>query len=228
MKIDPRRTFRMVIEGSPNRDAIAIARCAASRAGTRPNPLLIRGNTGVGKSLLLHAAANELARRNLALASLTAEELANAYVEAIRGRMREFRDRIARCDALVVDELEDLETWPHTFAELQRAIQQFVDHDKPVLLATGPAWNEALEWLMRELPRGRIAVLQPPTQKQRMAALQRACGVRRKRLSRAALLRIARRTRTIADARAELERALIERAVGSASARVGTRLPRAC
>jgi chromosomal replication initiation ATPase DnaA len=74
MRIDPRRTFRMIVAGSTNRDALAVARAITRTAP--PNPLLIRGNTGVGKSLLLHAAANELVRQRglLAFAALTAED----------------------------------------------------------------------------------------------------------------------------------------------------------
>lgn len=216
MLIDPRRTFRAVIEGSTNRDAIERIRHLV-RARRAPTPLLLRGASDVGKTLLLNVAANELVRRSpgARVAALTGEEFCNAYITAIRsGRMPGFREYFDCCDVLVVDGMEDFETRAASFDELDRAIRVSVARAKPVILATGPAWNDQLEWLVRESPVGSAVTIGPHTLKLRVAALERRCRARRQRLSIATLTTIARTSKTIGSASAALDRFLIERDAG--------------
>lgn len=79
MRIDPRRTFRSIIASSSNRTAIELARRTSRCTRNAPNPLLVWGPTGVGKTLLLDAVAHDLTRRGIhRIVAITTEEFRNA------------------------------------------------------------------------------------------------------------------------------------------------------
>jgi len=211
MQLDPRRTFATVIAGSANQNAIALARCVSRGARDAPNPLLLWGHTGVGKTQLLAAAVTELVRRGTEkLVTITTEEFRNAYVRAIRtGTIPSFRHVLDDCDALIVDELEDTDGYPSTLEELHRAIRVLVARGKPVLLASTPTSTFTVEQIVRGFPGGAIAAIRSPTIDQRTRALERHARLRRARVSRRRLVAIARASRSIGDARAQLDAMLL-------------------
>lgn len=210
VKLDPQTTFRRIIVGSTNRRAITLARRAVGAAADRPNPLLLVGRSGVGKSAVLHAAANEAMKRRPAvrLGMFTAEELATAYVTAIRaGHVSKLRQSIDAYGVFVVDGLEDLRDKPSTLAELEGMIRRLVARNVPVLLATLAPHDEAL-MMVRDFPCGVIATLAEPTIEQKVAVLRRLAASRRCHAPRAQLRSIARTSRTIPHARSNLETTL--------------------
>jgi chromosomal replication initiator protein len=209
MRLDPMQNLRSFIVGSSNREAVRVVRRAVGRARDRPNPVLIVGETGLGKSHLLHAAAGEVwrASEGAEIRAFKAEDLWNRYVTAIRaGRMQEFRAYTRTGDALIVDELEDLVDRPTTFEEVARTILAYVESDRPVLLAMEPARYNFIEWFVRSAPTGAAVRLRKPTLKQRVSAIRRAAG--RTRLSIRRLSDLARGATTIPLARAAATNAL--------------------
>lgn len=211
MRIDPRRTFATVIASPANQLAIALARSLSRRARDALNPLLLWGDTGVGKTLLLAAAANDLRRRGArTLVTITTEEFRNAYVRAIRtGTIPSFRNELDRCDALIVDELEDMEGYASSLEELHRAIRVVVARGAPVLLAGASTSTQDVEQMVRGFPRGAIATLRSPTIEQRTRALERHARLRRAYVSRRRLVTIARGSTSIGAAQAKLDTMLL-------------------
>lgn len=211
MRIEPRRTFRTIIASSSNQRAIALAKDATERACGRPNPLLVCGPTGVGKSLLLCAVGNELTRHGYApIAALTAEQFRNGYVRAIRaGTMADFRRDLDNADALLVDGLEDLASTSSVVDELCRAMSVAIGRDHPVVLACGPAFSEQLAAVVRAFPAGVVVEIGAPTLKQRHTGLERLARTRRRRVPRIVLTSIARTSQTIAEACAKLDALLL-------------------
>lgn len=207
MIADPQRTFATFIVGASNASAIAAVRRALHRS--RPSLLLLRGVSGVGKTHLLHAAANELRRRNptSVLTFTTANEINIGYVDAIlSGRVAEFRRSIVGGGALLVDAMEDTCRAPAFRDELIELIRKLRRDRRPVILATGPE-HGVIERMVRAEPNAEVASLRRPTIHQRLTALRRATATHA--ITVAQLGQIAREHRTIAEARAALELALL-------------------
>jgi len=220
MRLDPTRTLRTIIAGSTNTRAIELVRAAVRGAGVRPDPLLVRGPSGAGKTHLLQAATAELVRRTPAcrVVALKGEDFANRYVEAIRGGwVYRVREPLRTCDALVVDELEHFTSRPATFEELRATIEVLVGKGRPVILATSSMTDDCVTSCVRAFASGVIVDVRLPTLQQRMQALRRVRG--RERLALTRLLEIARRSPRIPEARAALENELFRLgAIGDAGA----------
>jgi chromosomal replication initiator protein len=166
---DPQRTFATFIVGASNASAIAAVRRALHRS--RPSLLLLRGVSGVGKTHLLHAAANELIRRNPILTFKTANEINIEYVDAILcGRVAEFRRAIVGGGALLVDAMEDTCHTPAFRDELRDLVRTLRRDRRPVILATGPE-HGVIERMIRAEPNAEVANLGRPAIHQRLTAL---------------------------------------------------------
>lgn len=200
MRLDPTQNFRSFIVGPSNEAAVAAVRRVVGRPWS--TPVLLFGETGVGKSHLLNAAAVE-ARRALpaqAIRAFRTEEFMNDYIAAIRGgTMHRFRDHIRSGAILLVDELEFLGDRESTIAELSATVRAYVEARRPVLIAMEPTRHPLLEWFVDVVPRGKVAALRAPSLEQRVRAMRRAVG---RKLSLRAMTRLARSAATIPLARA--------------------------
>ncbi len=108
--INPRHTFENFVVGEENRYAHAAAMTAAGTPGAY-NPLYIYGGTGLGKTHLLQAVANETLNRNpnAQIEYVTCEEFLNCYVDSLQQRKHsEFRNRFRTADVLLVDDVHQL------------------------------------------------------------------------------------------------------------------------
>jgi len=217
MRVDPQRTFRSFIVGSSNRLAVSMVRRAIGRSAERPNPVLLVGGTGVGKSHLLSAAVVEIRRTNpnADVVVFKAEDFMNRYVHAIRsGEMYSFRDRLRAGTALLIDEVEDLLTRPATFEELASAVAIYVETGRPVVMAMARRHSDYkyIEAYIHWLATGVVAELGAPSVGQRICAMRRAPGG--KRVSARKLTALARESPTIPLARAALANSLVRARLG--------------
>lgn len=120
-KLDPRYTFANFIEGKSNSQARAAAQHVVETPGGAYNPLLIYGDSGLGKTHLMHAIGNTILRANprAKIAYLGAEQWLNHMVAAIRhGRQDEFKSFYRSVDALLIDDI-------HFFAHKERTQEEF-------------------------------------------------------------------------------------------------------
>jgi chromosomal replication initiator protein len=120
-KLDPRYTFANFIEGKSNSQARAAAQHVVETPGAAYNPLLIYGESGLGKTHLMHAVGNAILRANprAKIAFLGAEQWLNHMVAAIRhGRQDEFKSFYRSVDALLIDDI-------HFFAHKERTQEEF-------------------------------------------------------------------------------------------------------
>lgn len=129
-------TFATFVVGEENRYAYAAATTAAEDPG-RMNPLYIYGGSGMGKTHLIQAVANEVATRNpdAVIRYITCEEFLNEYVGSLRSRTDfKFRDRFRNVDLLLVDDVHFLsgnkvqlqEEFFNTFNALYNAGRQII------------------------------------------------------------------------------------------------------
>ncbi|RDU65735.1 chromosomal replication initiator protein DnaA [Helicobacter didelphidarum] len=133
--------FDNFIVGECNRFAYETAR-EVVQYRARYNPLLIHGNTGLGKTHLLNAICNAVYRKNpnAMIVYITAETMFNEYRHRLHNRtMDQFRERFRKCDYLLIDDVQFLaktekfqEEFFNTFNEIINVNGQIVmTSDKP-------------------------------------------------------------------------------------------------
>ena len=101
------QTFENFVVGDSNRFAFE---CAKKAVETRVNnPLLIYGNTGLGKTHLLNAITNAVFNKipNAQIVFMNAETMLNEYVDkSKKNELPFFRDRFRKCDYLIIDDIQ--------------------------------------------------------------------------------------------------------------------------
>lgn len=183
--IDKRYTFESFVVGTSNKFVYAAAKSVAEAPGENFNPLYIYGGTGLGKTHLMHAIANEIAVKKPSLKVLytTSEKFLNEYVDSMynkKGAGREadsrFRNRYRNVDVLLIDDIQFWagkygvqEAFFHTFNEL------FTQHKQIVISSDCPAKELTTleERLRTRFEGGLIADIQPPDVETKIAILKR-------------------------------------------------------
>ncbi|WP_312588859.1 chromosomal replication initiator protein DnaA [Corynebacterium dentalis] len=175
--LNPSYTFENFVTGSSNQLAYAACRAVAEYPGNSYNPLLIWGESGLGKTHLLHAIghyAREL-RPNMRIKYVSSEELTNDFINSIStGARDDFKRRYRNLDLLIVDDAQFLqgkestqEEFFHTFNALYQTGKQIVlSSDRP------PRQLTTLEDRLRtRFESGLITDVQSPDLETRMAIL---------------------------------------------------------
>lgn len=121
--VSPDKTFENYVVGKSNEFAHAAALAAADAPGeSQYNPLFIYGDTGLGKTHLIHAIGNRIRLRNpeARILYVTAEQFTNDLIDALRyRRMPEFRDRYRKQPTvLLMDDVQFLSGKDRTQEEL--------------------------------------------------------------------------------------------------------------
>ena len=109
-RVNSNYTFANFVVGEENRYAFTAARRAAEKPGLF-NPLYIYGNTGIGKTHLLHAVAHETQKNNpqMVVRYATCEEILNSFVESLNNhKFGAFRSQLREVDMLLVDDVHVL------------------------------------------------------------------------------------------------------------------------
>lgn len=181
--LDKRYTFDSFVQGPSNKFVLAAAKSVAESPGENFNPLYIYGGSGLGKTHLLQAIANEIAERKPSLKVLytTSETFLNEYVDSMfskhggRDTEARFRNRYRNVDVLIIDDIQFWkgagvqEAFFHTFNEL------FTQHKQIVVSSDCPAKElKTLEERLRtRFEGGLIADIQPPDIDTKIAILKR-------------------------------------------------------
>lgn len=134
--LNPRYTFDNFVVGSSNEHATAVAMSVAKYPGQGNNPLFLYGNSGLGKTHLMHAIGNEILKNSPGTSVLyvTSERFTNDMISSLRDKnMESFRRRYRDIDVLLVDDVQFIEgkegsqeEFFHTFNELYMNNKQIV------------------------------------------------------------------------------------------------------
>ncbi len=210
--LNAKYTFDNFVIGQSNRFAHAAAVAVAERPGKSYNPLMIYGESGLGKTHLLHALGHYVLDyyQNVRVKYVSTEEMTNEFINAIsENSMSEFRRSYREVDVLLIDDIQFLESkiqtqeeFFHTFNTLHNAGKQIVmTSDRP------PKALEALEPRLRSrFEMGLMTDVQPPDLETRIAILKNKSDSDNLSLGRDVLEFIASRIKTNIR---ELEGALI-------------------
>jgi chromosomal replication initiator protein len=139
LELDSRLTFDSYIVGTANRLAAAAARRVAEAPGTAYNPLFIYSASGLGKTHLLSAIGNHIARVHPGLHVIydTLEHLMESVMEAIQAGERDaFRSRLRHAGVLLLDDVQFLAGRRGAQDELLRAWDGLLGRGGQVVLAS--------------------------------------------------------------------------------------------
>lgn len=179
VRLNPKYTFDNFVIGASNRFAHAAAVAVAEAPGKSYNPLMIYGQSGLGKTHLLHGIGHYVQQYlpNVRVKYVSTEELTNDFINAIsENRTMEFRRTYRDVDVLLLDDIQFLESkiqtqeeFFHTFNTLHNAQKQIVltsDRPPKLLEALEPRLRSRFEW-------GLLTDIQPPDLETRIAILRR-------------------------------------------------------
>ncbi len=134
--LNPRYTFDNFVVGSSNEHATAAAMSVAKYPGEENNPLFLYGNSGLGKTHLMHAIGNEIIKNSpeKSVLYVTSERFTIDMINSIRDKnMEAFRKRYRDIDVLLVDDVQFIEgkegsqeEFFHTFNELHMNNKQII------------------------------------------------------------------------------------------------------
>lgn len=173
-------TFSTFVVGKNSEFAHAATYNVAQNPGKNDyNPLLIYGPSGMGKTHLLNAAANEIKRKfpELRIAYVSAERFLNECVSAMRRHeMDKFRQKYREnSDVIVVDDVQYIGRGEAVQEEFFHMINSFIEKKKQVILASDRMPKDILGLEDRSrtrLERGLIADITMPDLETRLAILR--------------------------------------------------------
>ncbi|HSW77803.1 MAG TPA: chromosomal replication initiator protein DnaA [Candidatus Chromulinivoraceae bacterium] len=139
--LNPRYTFANFIVGSSNDLAYTACQAVAHNPGTKYNPLFLYGGVGLGKTHLMQAVGNEIAKiqPDACILYISSETFVQEFMDTIRFKKKGFADKYRNVDVLIVDDMQFIagkektqEEFFHTFNALHQSNKQIIiSSDKP-------------------------------------------------------------------------------------------------
>nr|WP_245734882.1 chromosomal replication initiator protein DnaA [Nocardioides exalbidus] len=184
-RLNPKYTFETFVIGSSNRFPHAAAVAVAEAPGKAYNPLLVYGESGLGKTHLLHAIGHYVRSlySNAKVRYVSSEEFTNEFINAIRDdRQDRFKRRYRDVDVLLIDDIQFLEGKTQTQEEFFHTFNTLHNANKQIVLTSdrAPKRLEALEDRLRNrFEWGLITDVQPPDLETRIAILRKKAAMDR-------------------------------------------------
>lgn len=140
--LNPNYTFQSFVVGESNKFAQAAALAVAENPGTMYNPLFIYGNSGLGKTHLMHAIGNYIvSKHNKRVLYVTCDQFVEDFIGLSRKNQRDnkldyvefFKDKYRNIDVLIIDDIQFLagatasqQEFFHTFNNLYNDSKQII------------------------------------------------------------------------------------------------------
>lgn len=136
-RLDSRYTLDAFIEGKSNSQARAASQYVAVSPGGQYNPLLIYGDSGLGKTHLMHGVGHAILAKNpkARVVYVGAEQWLNQFTSSIRqGRAEEFKNHYRTADALLIDDIHFIAGKERTQEEFFHTFNALIDGRKQIVL----------------------------------------------------------------------------------------------
>ncbi|MCD5345417.1 chromosomal replication initiator protein DnaA [Agromyces sp. H3Y2-19a] len=178
-RLNPKYSFDSFVIGQSNRFAHAAAVAVAEAPAKAYNPLFIYGDSGLGKTHLLHAIGHYAMSLypGIRVRYVSSEEFTNDFINSIannRGSL--FQQRYRNIDILLIDDIQFLQGKAETQEAFFHTFNTLHDHNKQVVITSDvpPKHLTGFEDRMRSrFEWGLITDVQAPDLETRIAILRK-------------------------------------------------------
>ncbi|WP_431805124.1 chromosomal replication initiator protein DnaA [Microbacterium sp. bgisy203] len=178
-RLNPKYSFDNFVIGQSNRFAHAAAVAVAEAPAKAYNPLFIYGDSGLGKTHLLHAIGDYALSlySGIRVRYVSSEEFTNDFINSIaNNRGSAFQARYRDVDILMIDDIQFLQGKAETQEAFFHTFNTLHDHDKQVVITSDvpPRHLTGFEDRMRSrFEWGLITDVQAPDLETRIAILRK-------------------------------------------------------
>lgn len=172
-------TFDRFVVGSTNKFAFTAAEKVANEPGGSYNPLFIYGQSGLGKTHLLHAIANRVREHHpgYRIMYIKSEDFVNELISNLRhgNDMQGFRDKYRTVDLFLMDDVQFIAGKDSSEEELFHTFNTLYEQKKQIVFTSDRPPQEMLrleQRLKTRFEQGLPADIQPPDYETRMAILK--------------------------------------------------------
>ncbi len=145
-KLDPSFTFEKFIEGPSNKEARKASLMVASNPGNMYNPLYIQGDSGLGKTHLLHAIAHQIKESypEKKILYTTSQSFFDEYITFTKNVTNNLNltDYLKNIDVLLIDDIQQLRGREKTLDYFFEVYSYFIRNNKQVVLTSDRPQNE--------------------------------------------------------------------------------------
>ena len=178
-RLNPKYTFDNFVMGSTNILARSAAFAVADKPAGAYNPLVIYGNSGLGKTHLLHAIGHEAISLypRIKVRYVSSEEFTNDFINAIRNNSSaNFINEYRNVDILLVDDIQFLSGKSETQEAFFHTFNALHNHNKQVVITSDVEPSKLIGFEDRMLSRfkwGLQTDIQAPALETRIAILRK-------------------------------------------------------
>ncbi|MDO5618979.1 chromosomal replication initiator protein DnaA [Kocuria sp.] len=178
-RLNPKYIFESFVIGQSNRFAHAAAFAVAETPAKAYNPLFIYGDSGLGKTHLLHAIGHYGKRLypDMRVRYVNSEEFTNDFINSIRDdEGSSFKEIYRNVDLLLIDDIQFLAGKEHTQEEFFHTFNSLHNHEKQIVITSDLPPKQLTGFADRMRSRfewGLITDVQPPELETRIAILRK-------------------------------------------------------
>ena len=172
-------TFDSFVPGAGSKLVYEAAKTVAENPGAIFNPLFIYGESGLGKTHLMHAIANYIAKHapEKKVLYTTCNNFLNEFIDSLSQKNNvRFRMRYRNVDVLMIDDIQFLKNKQSTQEEFFHTFNELYAQNKQIVLTSDKHPREIAtleERLRTRFTGGLIADIQPPELETKIAILKR-------------------------------------------------------
>ena len=177
--LNPRNSFENFIVGPSNQFAHAASQAVANAPAQAYNPLFLYGDTGLGKTHLMHAMAQHILKNDSSskVVYVSCEKFTNEFISAIQeNTLVQFRKFYRSIDVLLIDDIHFLAGKERSQEEFFHTFNELFESQRQICLSSDRSATEIGKLESRLVSRfqwGMATDIQPPDLETRVAILKK-------------------------------------------------------